>query len=129
MGGPAIAARLSYWSNAMSLTSESSDSVFLEFKDVDSNPDTTRRPVRSSLLRRLLSQQLFKEGAFRKYPDDLPRVLALAREQEESCRRQNDLRGLSHCLGNQAFLLKAQGALAESLRLHEEAKSVYSQLG
>lgn len=113
----------------MSSAPESRDSVLFEFNDLDTPPDTTVRPISGGTLRRLLGQQLLDERAMQRHVDDLGRWLALAQQQEEICRRGNDLAGLSHCLANQALIRKAQGALPDALRLHEEAQSVYSQRG
>src|SRR4051794_3260911 len=52
VGGPALVTGLPRGDGPMSPTPESLNSVFFEFNDVDTPPDTTARPVPSEILRR-----------------------------------------------------------------------------
>ncbi len=56
-------------------------------------------------------------------------AMDLLREQEESCRRRNDLPHLARCLGHQAMIHSSRGDLDAALRLHQEEEKLYRNLG
>jgi tetratricopeptide (TPR) repeat protein len=113
----------------MNSSLESLDSIYFEFNDLDGSADSTVRPVPDVVLRQLISQQLLNEQALLRQGEDLERILALAREQEQACRQSGDLGGLSRCLGNLALVLKALGDLNGALTLHLEEASICRRLG
>jgi hypothetical protein len=113
----------------MSSTSETRDSVYYEFSDLDSLTDSTPRPIPDAILRHVLSQQPLDEQALLRGRAQLDRLFAAGREQERVCRERGDLLGLSCCLGNLGLILKVQGDPQGALDLHREEADLCRRVG
>ena len=108
---------------------ESLDSVYFEFNDRNPPGDTTVRPTRDAILRRVFSQRPLDEQALLSGRADLARLLAVGQEEERRCRQCGDLVGLPCCLGNLGLLHKAQGDWQGALEFHRQEADLCRQLG